>query len=99
MDTPPADPRHRHRAGGDRDLAVRRSRHCTAAGAQPGGVIDAAAVCGDSAGALRVGSSIDGHAGGTGVASAHRLGDRCGDRLFEHQAVVGYRAAVTGDVG
>ena len=48
------DARHRHRPGRDRDRALWRERHGAAAGAQPGDPVDAAALRGDPAGAVRV---------------------------------------------
>jgi manganese transport protein len=51
---------HRHRAGGDRDRALRRAGHRPPPRAEPGGALDAAALRGDPAGPLRLRPAADG---------------------------------------
>ena len=54
LGAPAGHARHRHRPGRDRNRALRRAGHRAAAGAQPGRPVDAIAVRGDPAGAVRV---------------------------------------------
>ncbi len=85
-----AHPRHCHRAGRDRHRALWRAWHRAASGVQPGHPVDAAAVCGDPAGALRLGSAQDGRVRHSDGSDRACLAGRKRDRDPERQAAIRY---------
>ena len=76
------DPRHRHRPGRDRHRVVRRARHQPAFGVQPGHPVDAIAVRGNPAGAVRFRPPQDG-----GFCDFPQRGRGGVDRRWNHRRV------------
>ena len=84
------NPRHRHRAGDCHHRALWRARHRGASGVQPGRAVDAIAVRGDSAGAVRVGQGQDGQVRDLAPRRDPGLGRRRDHRGAEREAAVRY---------